>query len=44
MYYFTKDVLDKEQYEKTGFQIIQKMRERFEEQGMDDYDDNIEKL
>lgn len=44
VYYFTKGVLDDKQYEETGCQIIQKMKKQFERQGMEDYDDNIEKL
>lgn len=44
VYYFTKGVLGKEKYKRTGCQIIRKMQEQFERLGMEDYDDNIEKL
>lgn len=44
VYYFTKDVLKKEDYETLGDAIINEMKERFRDQNMQDYSDNIEML
>lgn len=44
VYYFTKSVLSKNQYQRIGNKIIGKMQEQYEQQGMQDYNDNVEKL
>lgn len=44
VYYFTKSVLSKGQYQRIGNKIIDKMQQQYEQQGMQDYNDNIEKL
>lgn len=44
VYYFTKEVLNEDEYEKMGNEIIGKMKEQFEQKNMQDYDDNIIRL
>lgn len=44
VYYFTREVMSQEKYQEMGNEIVQKMKEQFQQKGMKDYDDNIEQL